>query len=544
MSSRRLIRAAALAVCASAVFAGPGVAAEPGYPAVDRRYHSYPEMAADIHAEAAAHPSIVRVFSIGDSYQGRAIWAAEVSDRVGVDEGEPEVLFDGLHHAREHLSAEESLSILHLLADHYGHTDALGRRVTRIVNTRRVWIIFMVNPDGLEKDLAGGPYGGGHYAGWRKNVQPTLHSKAIGTDINRNYGYDWGCCEGSSGDPRSDMYRGPRAWSTPEARAVRDFVLSRVVNGRQRIRTHITFHTAGQQVLWPYGHTYRDLPSDMTALDRRTFVKLGRHMAATNGYTPMQSSGLYITAGDEIDWLYGAQRIFSFTFEMYPANGAVAGYRSDYPPDEIIGRETRRNQEAVLYLMEMADCPYRAIGLQAAYCGPFFDDLEMDRGWTVDAGGKDTATAGAWARGVARASTFQLSGATSGEGVLVTGRAVATDVDGGSTSVRSPTFKLPAGKAATLHLRYWVGLDADAGAADGLTVRLVSKATGAVVATALEVRGDGHVHAPAWRSLTFAIPDTLGGSHLAVELVASDAGPSDATVEAAVDDVRVTASAP
>ena len=36
---------------------------------------------------------------------------------------------------------------------------------------------------------------------------------------------------------------------------MRDFVRSRVVDGRQRIRTHITFHTAGELVLWPYGYT-------------------------------------------------------------------------------------------------------------------------------------------------------------------------------------------------------------------------------------------------------------------------------------------------
>ena len=42
-------------------------------------------------------------------------------------------------------------------------------------------------------------------------------------------------------------------------------------------------------------------------------------MAALNGYTPMQSSSLYITDGDEIDWAYGHEHIFMYTFEMYPS---------------------------------------------------------------------------------------------------------------------------------------------------------------------------------------------------------------------------------
>ena len=36
---------------------------------------------------------------------------------------------------------------------------------------------------------------------------------------------------------------------------MRDFVNSRVKNGIQQIRAHITFHTNGQLILWPYGHT-------------------------------------------------------------------------------------------------------------------------------------------------------------------------------------------------------------------------------------------------------------------------------------------------
>ena len=33
-----------------------------------------------------------------------------------------------------------------------------------------------------------------------------------------------------------------------------------------------------------------------------------------------------------------------------------------YPPDEVIGRETTRNREAVRMLAETADCVYRVVG--------------------------------------------------------------------------------------------------------------------------------------------------------------------------------------
>ncbi len=146
----------------------------------------------------------------------------------------------------------------------------------------------MVNPDGLEYDLGGGPYGDGAYRGWRKNRQPTPGSVYRGTDLNRNYGYDWA----PGGSPKAITYPGPHAWSAPEVRAVRDFVLSRRKGHVQRIRTHITFHTTGQLVMWPYSRDATDLPPDMTALDHSTMVAMGRAMAATNGYRPLQSGDL------------------------------------------------------------------------------------------------------------------------------------------------------------------------------------------------------------------------------------------------------------
>jgi hypothetical protein len=257
-----------------------------------------------------------------------------------------------------------TIAVLDLLAGDYGRDTQLGRRVSQLVNERRTWIVFMVNPDGLAYDLGGSPY-----RSWRKNRQPTPGSPVVGTDLNRNYGYRFGCCGASSGEPASPYYRGPRAWSAPETRAVGDFVRSRVVDGRQRIRTHITFHSAGELVLWPFSYTRADRPPDMSGLDLRVFRAMGRAMAATNGYTAMQSSAMYPTDGDQIDWMYGRQGIFSFTFELYPRGGGTP--RHHYPPDELIRRETRRNREAVLYLIDQAACPYAVLGARVAerHCG-------------------------------------------------------------------------------------------------------------------------------------------------------------------------------
>jgi len=325
------------------------------FPPADAAYHNYAEMLAEIQQVAASHPDIVSYFSIGQSYEGRELWTAKISDNVSLDEAEPEVLFLGLHHAREHLTVEMTLYILNLLAGQYG----IDPQITDLVNNREVYIVFNTNPDGGEYDIATGVY-----RSWRKNRQPNPGWSYIGTDLNRNYGYNWGCCGGSSPYPFSETYRGSAAFSTPETTRVRDFINSRVINGEQQIVTSITFHTYAELVLWPYGYTYTDVPADMTLDDHNVFVAMGQYMAATNGYTAQQASDLYITDGTYDDWAYGVHKIFAYTFEMYP----VADNPGFYPPASDIARETSRNEQAVRYIIQQADCPYRVIGKEATYC--------------------------------------------------------------------------------------------------------------------------------------------------------------------------------
>jgi len=325
------------------------------FPAADSAYHDYAEMVAELNQAAVDHPDIFSLFSLGTSYEGRTIWAGKVSDNVGTDEAEPEVLFTHHQHAREHLTVEMGLYTLHLLTDGYG----VDSQITSLVDNREIWIVFDMNPDGGEYDIATGSY-----RSWRKNRQPNTGSSAVGTDLNRNWDYRFGCCGGSSGTPSSDTYRGASGFSAPETQVVRDFVNSRVIGGVQQITSHIDFHTYGEWLMWPYGYTLTDLPADMTPDDHNAFVTMGQAMAATNGYVAQQMSDLYITDGTICDWLYGVHRIFSYTFEMYPVTSSP-GF---YPPDEVIPAQTARNRAAVLYFLDKAACPYAVIGKEALYC--------------------------------------------------------------------------------------------------------------------------------------------------------------------------------
>lgn len=304
------------------------------FPSADAKYHNFAEMNAEIDQRLAAYPSIMSKRVIGKTYQGRDIVAIKISDNVATDENEPEVLFTHHQHAREHLTVEMALYLLRELGAGYG-TDT---RITNAVNGREIWIVPDLNPDGGEYDIASGSY-----RSWRKNRQPNSGSSYIGTDLNRNWDYKWGCCGGSSGSKSSETYRGTAPESAPEVKVVADFVRSRVVGGKQQITAAIDFHTYSELVLWPFGWTTANTAPGMTLDDRNAFAAVGGKMAASNGYTPEQSSDLYITDGSIDDYLWGSQRIFAYTFEMYPSSGG-GGF---YPPDEVIERETRDRKSVV-----------------------------------------------------------------------------------------------------------------------------------------------------------------------------------------------------
>lgn len=502
------------------------------FPPGDEAFHTYAEMRDEVQAVAAAHSSIVRWFDLPmETENGLKLMVAKISDNVDLDEDEPEVFFNGLTHAREHITVEQTLAILHWLADDYGSVS----RVTDIVDSREVWIVFNVNPDGGEYDIKDGVY-----HNWRKNRQPTPGSPYTGTDINRNYGYRWGCCGGSSSNPAAITYRGPSAWSTQEATAMRDFVLSRRVDGRQQIRTAMSFHSYGKQILYPFGYTTQDVPVDMTQHDWQALTHMAQGMGSRNGYQPIQESFNYITSGAFIDWSYGDQRIPTFTFELYPRTSAEGGF---YPPAAQALAAVQDNRDAILWFLEQSDCPWRVAGptYEQLDCGPFFDDLEVGRGWTVDPLGTDTATTGAWERGDAAGTNAngpkQLASAASGTGVLATGLEAgiapkANDLDG-RTTVESPAIDIPTG--AQLSFQYTWAHGARSTSADLLRVRVVHATGDRIVWLRL---GQPVNRDATWKTATVDLSE-FAGETVRIRFEAKD-GASDNMVEAAIDEVRVT----
>jgi hypothetical protein len=229
--------------------------------------------------------------------------------------------------------------------------------------------------------------------------------------------------------------------------------------------------------------------------------------------------------------------------ELYPPIGHAFGH---YPPDEKIAKQTRRNRAALLYLIDLAGCPYSASGTQVANCGLLYDDLELDRGWTRDPFGDDTATGGAWARGNPRATSSKgpkkLGDAASGSKAFITGlpagaKAGSYDLDG-RTSVASREIVLPADPATygPLTFSWYLAHSAGSSSADAFRVYVVDAAT-ATKTKVFERLGRAADVDARWRAASVSL-SPFAGRTIRVLFVAGDNGPSN-LLEAGLDDIRI-----
>jgi murein tripeptide amidase MpaA len=103
---------------------------------------------------ADAHPTLMTVASIGKSHEGRDIWVATLTNQAtGVPEDKPAFWADGNIHAAELTASTTVLYYLHHLLTRHG-SDV---QVTRLLDTRTLYLCPRLNPDGAELALADRP---------------------------------------------------------------------------------------------------------------------------------------------------------------------------------------------------------------------------------------------------------------------------------------------------------------------------------------------------------------------------------------------------
>lgn len=295
-------------------------------------FHTYSENVAFMDSLRLRFPNLIsQRWSIGSSYQGRTIWAYRVSDNPDVDESEPEILIDGMHHAREIMASEFPIMFAEYLLTNYG----VDPEITWLVNNRELYLIPIVNPDGFVYNETTNPSGGGL---WRKNRTP--YSGQFGVDLNRNYPNNWGYDNsGSSPTPSSETYRGPSAASENETQAMLNFV------NTHEIITHDSVHTYADMTLYPWGYANTPTPHDAI------FQHIAQEMTKENGYEAGRPGAiLYNVNGGIFDTFYGTTTnhpaIFSMSNEI--------GTEGFWPPESSRGQQFRDNLWAHIYLMRIA----------------------------------------------------------------------------------------------------------------------------------------------------------------------------------------------
>lgn len=272
-------------------------------------YRTYQEMTDLLKSLAQNNSNIMSLTSIGTTYQGRDIWMVKLSDNVTQNEDEPGVLFMGAHHGNEKPSYEVCIFFIQYMVENYGNSSMNG--IKEALDTTQIFVIPMVNPDGVEADT-------------RKNCAPNhgpfglrREITSYGVNLNRNYGDYWflyyifplqyGLMYNMMDS--SMNYRGPRPFSENETKAVKNFVDS------HDISLSLSYHTYGEYIFYPWMHTTKP------TRDEALFISVGENISNINHYYLFIGEQHLIpryggTLGTSENWLYREHGIIAYTIEL------------------------------------------------------------------------------------------------------------------------------------------------------------------------------------------------------------------------------------
>lgn len=331
---------------------------------------------------AAARPGLVSRRELGRSHEGRPIWVVVVNrEATGCDTDKPAIWVDGNIHAAELTASTACLYWLHQLLSQDGQDPA----VTELLNTRAIYLVPRLNPDGAELALAERPRhirsstrrypfdeapvdgltvedvdGDGRillmrqrdpHGGWKCHPdEPRLMVPRDPGEFGGSYyrvmpegtlrQFD-GVSIQTNKDPEGlDLNRnfpsqwrqefqqvgaGPYPTSEPEVRAMVDFIV-----GHPNIGAAVSFHTHSGVILRPMG-TERD--EDMTPEDLWTIKRLSALGEKLTGYPAVSIFHDFKYHPKEVitgtqDWVYEHLGALFWTVEIWAPNkeAGITGY--------------------------------------------------------------------------------------------------------------------------------------------------------------------------------------------------------------------------
>jgi carboxypeptidase T len=189
-----------------------------------QQYKSYAQTCEFLENAAKEYPHLVKIQSIGKTWEDRDIILATVTLNVENAHLKPAMLFTGTIHAREWIGNELAVSFVDFLIKNHSSNPKVLKTLTK--NT--LYIVPCVNPDGFE-------YSRNHFSFWRKNRRNNGDG-TFGVDLNRNFsvGYQ------KTSDTASNVYSGPNPFSEPETSAMKNFV-----DNQDNITIALDYHSQG-----------------------------------------------------------------------------------------------------------------------------------------------------------------------------------------------------------------------------------------------------------------------------------------------------------
>ncbi|HEY9026681.1 MAG TPA: M14 family metallopeptidase [Burkholderiaceae bacterium] len=362
------------------------------------RFDTFPRhdaLTALLRAYAEARPDIVELRSIGKSHEGRDIWLVALTRKAtGPDLDKPAFWIDGNIHAAELTACTTALYYLHHVCMH----DGADERITHMLDTRVVYIVPRLNPDGAELALADVP----RYI--RSSTRPYPHDEdhvdgltmedvdGDGRVLYMRIRDPHGTYRKHPSEPRlmvprepgevgGEYYRvipegtlkhwdgvrmhvnvdregldlnrnfpsnwrqefeqlgaGPYPASEPEVRAMVDFVVA-----HPNIGAAVAFHTHSGVIIRPMGTTADD---DMTPEDLWTIKRLSDAGTQASGYPCVSGFHEFRYHPKEVitgtqDWLYEHLGALCWTVELWAPNkeAGIEGYDwihwyREHPPED------------------------------------------------------------------------------------------------------------------------------------------------------------------------------------------------------------------
>jgi murein tripeptide amidase MpaA len=334
------------------------------------RYYTYDLLTELVHAWEREYPSLVKVESIGTSYEGRAIWSLTITNvDTGHHSEKPAAFVDANIHAGEVTGCSTVLWLVNHLLTSYG-TD---EKVTRALDTSVLYAVPAIMVDGMDlylttaerlrssvrpypetepqdglrrEDLDGdgrilqmrvkddaGPwkaspddprvmirrepdeFGGEYYYVFEEGSIRNWDGGAIrtavehyGLDLNRNFPADW--------VPEAKQRgAGDLPLGEPETRAIAEFLVSHPNIGASQ-----HFHTWSAVILRPSSSkTDTDLPIfDLTAF--KAIGKMGEEetgypcVSIHDGFAYDKKQPIH---GSLMDWLYESMGIYPYATELW-----------------------------------------------------------------------------------------------------------------------------------------------------------------------------------------------------------------------------------